>query len=67
MLLKQRKERQMEMPIRTYKNVSMLGASFISEASWETNWFNRNHIILNMILTNDMNIAKKWLAMIVLK
>lgn len=45
--------------IRAYKSVSMLGVHFISEASWETNWFNKNPEILNMILTNDKDIAKE--------
>jgi hypothetical protein len=45
--------------IRSYKNVELLGKRFISEASWETNWFNRNPEILKMILDNDQVIAEK--------
>ena len=45
--------------IRSYKSDGIIGMSFISEASWETNWFNRNPEVLKMILINDKDIAKK--------
>jgi hypothetical protein len=45
--------------ISVYKDASMLGVDFISESSWEGNWFERNPEVLKMIKNNDMNIAKK--------
>jgi hypothetical protein len=48
--------------IRVYKKAHLIGVDFISEASWEKNWFERNPEIYEMIKTNDKVIAKKMLS-----
>jgi len=44
--------------ISAYDNACLYGVSFISESSWERNWFERNPDIYKMIKNNDKVIAK---------
>lgn len=44
---------------RVYKEANLMGVDFISEASWEKGWFERNPEIYEMIKTNDKVIAMK--------
>lgn len=45
--------------VRVYKEVKLMGVDFISEVSWEKNWFERNPQIYEMIKTNDKVLAKE--------
>lgn len=48
-----------EVWISVYKDATLVGVNFISEASYEQAWFERNPKIFKMIRTNDKSIAKK--------
>jgi hypothetical protein len=48
--------------IRVYKKANLMRVDFISEASWEKNWFERNPETYEMIKTNDKGIAKKMIS-----
>ena len=45
--------------VHVYKEVKLMGVNFVSEASWEKNWFERNPRIYDMIKTRNKVTARK--------